>query len=769
MRHTILRPLPLALAVAAALAAHSSLCAAQTAPQEARPEMGAWTSLLQAPADENNAPAVGSAQVIEGSPETELRLSGEAQLRRAGTVIEGDSIVYMQQTGEVRATGNDTTRASIVREGAKFESPEFVYQIDNQTGEAKSVDYEYAPRNLRGRARCARFESADVTRLDEVLVTSCPKDNPAWWIELDELTLDEYAQMGEGRNAVLKLGGVPVMGTPWFAFPLAQGRKSGLLYPTVGWSSSKGFDLSVPYYFNIAPNYDYTLTPRVLSKRGILLGNEARFLTRSLGGTINYDWMPHDRKYGDDRYSLQADVKGGWNGFGYGVNYSRVSDDDFTDDMSTTLRESDTNVFAQDYWLTYAQKYWNTALRISKNQTIQDTSKPYEKVPQLTWNAYLANAGGFELTTKVDATRFRNADYYITRTESRRDRPDWDRVVLHQTVSYPIETPGWFITPKAQFIHTTYERQSLNQPSIEDKPSMTLPILSVDGGLAFERDLTFAGANLVQTLEPRLFYSYTPYRDQSDIPVLDSSAADMNFAQLFNESTWSGYDRIPETNQLTSSITSRIIDDATGLEWMRVAVGQRWYFNDKTVNYAGQRIDLNEQKGDFLASLGAKLTREVSVHAFGQYSWEREKMQKVSAGVRWQPRPMSTVGLTYRYNWSSDPTSDDYIDQIDFSVQWPLTRRLYVLARQNYSFYDHKSIETLAGFEYHADCWTLRTVAQRYTRDDERAETTFFLQLELTGLGSIGSNPLEELQRGIQGYQSRSPIPTSIGTYDYYQ
>ena len=739
----------ISLAVAASLAAWVPHVAAQTT----EPNLDSWTSLLSVPESQDGAPSIVSAQVIEGSPETELVLTGEAEVRRAGTVIQGDNIVYTQATGEVSVEGE----AVIVREGAKFNAPKFSYFLDTETGKADNVEYEYAPRGLRGSAGCAEFKSADVTELTDVVVTSCKKDSRAWWIEMDSLTLDEYSQSGEGTGAVLKMGGVPVLGLPWFTFPLSAERKSGFLTPAVGVSSSRGFDLSVPYYFNIAPNYDYTLTPRIMSQRGVMLGNEFRFLTDYLEGDIGVQYMPNDRETGEDRYGIQARIKGAWNGFGYGIDYNRVSDDEYRNDFSSTLRDDTDDILAQNYWLSYSTKYWNTALTVSKNQTLRDTDKPYEREPQFTWNAYFADEAGFELTTRIDATRFAHP----TKLEG-------DRFVFHQTVAYPIQSAGWFITPKAQFITTKYNLDREYAHSGENNPSVTVPILSLDGGMIFERDTNLFSRDVTQTLEPRIFYSYTPYRDQSAIPVFDASVADVNFAQLMTENTWTGYDRIPESNQVTGMITTRLIDGETGMEWLRAGIGQRYYFNDMTLSYSGERVSMGDQKSDFLASIGARLTREVQANAYAQWSWDRSSMQKAVAGIRWQPRPMSVIGLYYRYNWAEDTRSEDHIDQIDLSLQWPLTEKLFALARQNYSLYDKKFIETLVGFEYHADCWTLRAVAQRYTRDTDSNETNFYLQLELTGLGAIGSSPLSELQRSIQGYQTRSPVPTSMETYDYY-
>ena len=495
---------------------------------------------------------------------------------------------------------------------------------------------------------------------------------------------------------------------------------------------------------------------------GIVLGNEFRIKQESFEAEVNLNYMPHDRKLGEDRYSIQGKFSGHWNGFNYGVNYNQVSDDDFLDDFASSIRDNSEDILPQDYWLTYGTTYWTAALRVTKNQTINDTDKPYEREPQFTWGAYFADLYGFELNTKIDATRF---------VHPWENRTNGNRFVFEQDVSYPLLGAGWFVTPKVKLVGLSYDLDEGWRGSDNKTPSLTLPMYSLDSGLIFERNTSVGSRDILQTLEPRIYYSYTPYRDQSDIPVFDSTEADFNFAQLYSENVWSGYDRYAETNQVSGTITTRLIDDKTGLEWIRASIGQRYYFNDLTVNYWGDRID-QTSKSDFLASIGARLTRTLQATAYGQWSWERSSMQKATVGFRWQPRPMSVVGLYYRYNWSDVENSrgyiDDYINQIDLSVQWPLTNRLYALARQNYSFYDNKFIESLVGFEYQADCWVLRAVAQRYTRDEEEEQTSFFLQLELTGLGAVGSSPLSELQRSIQGYQQTTPMPTTAGTYDYY-
>ena len=750
------RPLTLALAVACALAA-MPVYSQTTLETTTIVDMQSVKRLAPSNSTYDQEPAVASAEAIEGSPETELIMTGDAEIRRPGTMIKADRLTYTQSNGEVTARGN----ASISRDGAIFRTPQLRYQLTDKTGQAEQVDYEYAPMRLRGEASCARFLPFEQTELVNSLITTCKKGDNSWWIEIEKLTLDEYEQVGYGRNAVLKLGGVPVIGAPWFTFPMSPERKSGFLIPSFGMSSSRGFELQTPYYFNIAPNYDYTFTPHLMTKRGLLLGNNVRWLNQYFETSVTLNYMPDDKEYEDERYGASIQLKGSFKGLSYGIDYKRVSDNDFISDFSNSVRDDTEDVLAQNYWLSYGQKYWSASLTVNKNQTIDiHTDKPYEKVPEFTWRGYVADFQGFEFKTTLQATRFEHPT-----------KISGDRFVFDQSVAYPIRSAGWFVTPKARVVGTSYDLERAYTRGASLTPGVTVPVFSVDSGLIFDREVRVFDLPMMQTLEPRLFYSYTPYRDQSDIPVFDSSLAEMTFAQLFNEDTWIGYDRFNEANQLSASITTRFIDDRDGYEWFRASIGERVYFNDYRIGSNGKRQALKTQKSDFLASIGAHLTRSLQASVYTQWSHERNKTDRLVAGVRYQPRPMSSIGLFYRYNWEPDRQSEDYIKQVDLSLQWPLSDKWYVLARQNYSLYKRKFIESLLGLEYHADCWTMRVVAQRYTDDNEEPQSNFFIQLELNGLGSLGSSPMNELQRSIQGYQPRSTVitdPTRMGPYDYY-
>ena len=712
------------------------------------------------PEGADNDALIAFAEEVSGSPETEIVLKGDAEIRRAGSVIKADRIIYTQYEDTARAVGN----AEVSRSGMTFRSPEIVYHMDSKSGEANNADFEYAPTKLRGEAACVRFQSGDTTEMEDSIVTTCRKGDNSWWIELDRLTIDEYERSGVGRNAVLKIGGVPVMGSPWFTFPAGGKRQSGFLAPSLSFSKTRGVDITIPYYWNIAPNYDYTITPRVMSKSGVMIGNEMRLLTKYFSAEAYGDYLHHDSS--DDapqsrRWSFTGKLSGSAAGIGYGIDYTRVSDNDFTSDFGNSIFDSSDSVLTEDFWVNFSKKYLSGQIAVRKNQYIEDNigNKPYEKVPEVKLTGYVADFEGFELTTNLSATRFKHPT-----------KDEGDRFVFDQTVSYPLQGASWFLTPKAQFIGSWYNLDKALAVNGEKHPSITLPVLSLDAGLTFERDLEVNERSTTQTLEPRLFYAYIPYKDQSEIPVFDSSLSDMNFAQLFTANTWTNYDRINEANHLTAALTTRFLDNETGAEWFRAAIGQRYYFNDYEINYSGRREKLVDHKSDLLASVGAKLFDGLTVTGFGQYNYERKDLNRASFGIRWQPKPMSVVGLYYRYNHVANPDSDLNFKQIDLSAQWPITGNLYALARLNYSLLKKRWVEALAGLEYNADCWTVRLVGQRYITSSEKNETRFFVQLELHGLGSVGSSPISTLREGIPGYQyqRRSIVPGRIGAFDYY-
>jgi LPS-assembly protein len=690
------------------------------------------------------------ARSIEGTVEERLVLQGDAEVRRAGTVLRGDRIVYTQATDEVNVEGH----ARIFREGAVFAGPRLDFKIEAQTGSMPDAEFSYAPRRGRGEASLIEFLADQQARMSGARFTTCAPGDDAWWIQAERLEFDGYEESATASTAKLYFKGVPILASPVLGFPIGDRRRSGFLTPSFGLSSTLGTDIRTPYYWNIAPNYDYTIAPRFMSKRGVLFENEFRFLTPASRGTFVYNAIPNDREL--DRSREHTSIRYEYaspTGFAGGVNFNRVSDDDFFVDFSETIVGSSNKVLPQDAFVSYAQPYWNGAVRVTKNQTLQDplapVTKPYERVPQTILNGYVADWRGVEASALVDGTRF--------------DHPTLepgDRYVVDARASYPWLAPGWFVVPQARLISRAYSLEPALHPA-DPTPTVTTPIGSVDAGLVFDRDIAWFGRPAQQTLEPRLFYTYIPFRDQSGLPNFDSALAELNYAQLFSENIYSGYDRVAEANQLTLALATRVLDSETGAERLRAAIGQRYYFSPQRVTLPGETPRSGDAT-DLLGAVSAQLGGSWAIDLAAQYSTERSQVVRATAGARWQPRRASVISAYYRYRV-------DDIDQFDIATQWPLSDRWYAVGRFNYSLRDSRVIDAIAGFEYKADCWILRVAAQRFATSSDQSTTNLYVQLELSGLTSVGTNAVQQLQRNIPGYQMLNPLPRQPGRFEYYE
>ena len=368
----------------------------------------------------------------------------------------------------------------------------------------------------------------------------------------------------------------------------------------------------------------------------------------------------------------------------------------------------------------------------------------------MTLNGSIADWRGWDLGIQFDGTRFVNPGLPM---------PEGSRIVINPRVAFPFQSAGWFVIPRAQLSATYYSMDTENYP-FDTSQSRVLPIMSLDSGLIFERDGEWFGRAVQQTLEPRLYYAWIPYRNQSTLPNFDSALADLNYVQFFTENIYSGYDRIVNANQLTLALATRLLDNETGAEFLRAAVAQRYYFTPQKVTLPGESPRASNES-DLLAGITAQLGNNWAIDLAAQYSAEQSEISRATAGARWQPRRSSVLSAYYRYVQGST-------DQIDLSTQWPISDRWYAVGRYNYSFDSRKPVEVIAGFEYKADCWLVRFAFQRFQTTTESNTTNFYIQLELTGLTSVGTNALSQLQRNIPGYQRISPLPRQPGMFEYY-
>lgn len=700
-------------------------------------------------ADKPRLPVFGEADEMDGRSERDVTLRGDAVLRREGSVIRGDRITYYEAEDEVFVFGN----ARVVRDGNVFVGRELRLKLDSNEGVFTEPHYRLPAYRGQGAAERIEFLGKNRVRFINGYYTTCQGESPSWCLRAESITLDEEQGEGRARSASLYFGNTKVLGLPVFYFPLGEGRKTGFLPPTFSVTTSNGFEMAMPFYWNMAPNYDLTLTPRVMSKRGILLGSQFRYITDRQYGELRYDHNPHDREYGDKRYTWNwQHVIPDFNKWRVGVNYQGVSDDTYFIDYSRSVQSSATRLLPREITASRRFDDWTVIARYSRWQPLleQKTSAPYESVPQFSLLRDSRDVNGLDLNVLADLSQFRRA--YLPGTSPR----GW-RAVLYPQISYPIQKAGWFVIPKLGLHASAYrlDDNAGNPTSL----NRSVPIFSLDAGMVFEREASFFGTRLNQTLEPRLFYVRSPYRDQGAFPVFDTTVSDFNFAQLFSTNTFVGQDRIADQNQLTAVLISRLIDPDNGAERFRFAVGERLYFTPQQVQIPGVAAN-TDTRSDLLFAMTAQIGRFWALDTGLQYSVRDGRIPRFSVSSRYTPASGNIFNAAIRYQ-------RDTLGQVDTSWRWPIAPQWMTLGRLNYSFLDtgldpltgavtalkRGLVESVAGVEYTADCWVFRAVLQRYATSATDSRTTLFFQVELSGLGRIGNDPFDILRRNIPGYR----------------
>jgi len=714
---------------------------------------GVSAASAQAPAiaprvEDPNAPANLEAQQMRGRPDREIIMERDVEITRGATVLQADRATYNVVDDEVEASGNIRMK----RFGDRYTGDDLRLKMDSGQGYISKPTYFLELNRAQGNAARIDFESQEQAVVTEGTYSTCEGPNPDWYLKADTLDLDTSRDMGIARKTIVYFKGVPILGAPAMTFPLSSARKSGWLPPTIGTSSTGGFEVVTPYYFNIAPNRDLTLYPKLITKRGLQLGAEARYMGQGYRGETRLEGLANDRQTGTTRYAYASKhFQSLTSALSYSWDVNGASDDDYPTDFSRTITSSAQRLLLRNLGMNYAGSFWNASVRASKYQVLQDLAapiaQPYDRLPQFTFTSARQDIKGFDMSLDAEATRFYHPD--LQRGE---------RAVVNPRLSYPIVAPGYFFTPKVSLHATRYRLTGQNTGianplggpgstigSTEGSGNLTrsLPTFSLDSGLIFERDSRLFGNAMIQTLEPRVFYVRTPYRDQSRFPNFDTAEADLSFAQLFAENRFVGNDRISDANQITAAVTSRYIE-TSGAERLRVSLGQRFYLSAPRVTI---NPVVNPSRSDLLASISAKLTQAVAVDANLQYSESASQVVRANYGARWQPAPKKVLNLQYRRD------APNKLEQAEFSTQWPLAQRWYGVARVNYSLPDRKVAEGLAGVEYKADCWVARVVAQRTPTATNQSASSLFFQLELNGLTRLGSNPIDALRTGIPGYQ----------------
>ena len=700
---------------------------------------------------QDDAPTIIEGEQLSGRPDREVRLQQQVEMTRGQTVVNADQVYYDIVDDRVEADGN----VRVLRAGDRFNGNTLKLKLDTGIGYMDSIVYRLLKRNAQGHAQRIDFESEDVATISNGVYTTCNGPDPDWYLKTSKLTLDDGAGIGQARNAVLVFKGVPVAGTPSISFPLTEGRKSGFLAPTLTTSTSTGVQLTVPYYWDIAPNRDLTLFPRYMSNRGLMLGADARYLEREFAGETRFEFL-NDSEYSNrTRYALSTRHNHIlYPGVGLALDYNSVSDNDYARDFpfSHVFDRPGVNrrLLPQTATMSYSPAGpWSGTFQLSDFQVLQDPKAPigvpYARLPQLNLNYSEFSDTGLNLNVGSQYTNF----LHPTAVQG-------DRLIVNPRLSYNyLRAPGYFVVPSIA-AHGTYYNLTQVSDSAMTAPSRLVPTFSLDSGLIFERYADFFGRSAVQTLEPRAFYTYTSYVQQNGglYPNFDTTIADLSYGMMFRENRFIGNDRIGDANQLTLAMTSRYLE-TDGAERLRMAVAQRFNFTQPRVGLGTDLAASSGEKSDVLLLATGRVTRETRLDANFQYNQERGEINRVNFGVYWQPEPFKLLNLQYRKDSRNlaDIPNTKY-ELIDLSGQWPLATRWYGVGRVNYLLDENRVGQSLFGIEHQADCWIFRLVSQRVPTAASTTNTTIFLQLEFNGLSSLGTNPMRALRFNIPGYQS---------------
>lgn len=688
--------------------------------------------------------------------------SGNVDITRAGQQLSSDRATYNRASGDVTARGNVRLRDSEMI----IDADQAEWSLNRDLGKMLDAEYRVRQMHARGEASHLLRKGTQSTDLDNATYTTCPEGDNAWKLKASEVYLDHEAGVGEAENVVLRLAGMPVFYTPYINFPLNDERKSGFLVPSIGNSDETGFDVMTPYYWNIAPNLDATLTPRYMSDRGLMLGGEFRYLFERGEGVMEANYLGSDdlRKDGEDiNPYYQEDRKlFSWehrsnlpNRLYTLVDYNYVSDKNYFEDFGSSLNLSSQTHLNRKLEAGYRGDIWDFTARLQGYQTLRDIPEQYKRLPQLLLEGYLPDRA-LGLTYEFEAE-------YVEFDHD--DKVEGQRINFEPAVSLPMGTAAFFATPRLAFNHTRYNLSSDELNRFDDDASRSLPIASFDTGLFFEKPLNIGSGSYIQTLEPRAFYLYIPERDQSDIPDFDTALSTFNMIRLFSYDRFVGNDRVGDANQLSLALTTRLIEEETGKEKLRLTLGQIQYFSDREVTLPRGTVE-EDRESDMVAEAVAYINDEWSLN--GEIQWDPDVNQSnlSSIGVRYRGDNGSVFNISHRYRREDVTTNrQEGLEQLDISASVPINERWQVFGRWYRSLSEARTLEGLLGLQYDSCCWATRLAIRNYVNesrafvnndepiDDDRNLAIYF-QIELKGLGAFGKKSDRLLEQSIRGYRA---------------
>jgi LPS-assembly protein len=758
-----LRLLPLPLCIAMSLAARAQddmpanfdLCPINNAV----PEFAEATGTTGTSADRASQPTNIEGDEAEGVEGEVLNVHGNVLLTRGDQFLGAEKLSYNAEDETYVAEGSiryQDAGMRLVAERAEGNQRTDEHQIEN-------LRYQLVSRRGNGGAERITLDGTQGS-LHHSTFTTCDPDDRDWELRAQRIDIDTAEGMGVARNATLHIGKVPVLYVPWFMFPVDDRRRTGLLYPSLSNSSRNGFEIKQPVYLNLAPNYDATITPRVMTERGAMLGSEFRYLVPKGRGILKGAWMPNDKLRDIDRGHGQFDaVQNLTRHWQARANLLWISDPRYFEDFNSSSSGLSATRASSTMGIYGRGRYWAAGLGARHHQladyTLNEAFLPYHQLPRAYFAWQRPVGKWFETGLDAEATHF-----------AHEVRDGGTRLDFKPFVALPLEGAGWFVEPKLAWRHTQYQLDDgladtialqrarafagTNGVPVTDAlvsqfhdatPSRSLPIASVDAGLFFDRDMRWRGDDYLQTLEPRLYYLYAPFRDQAALPVFDTGLMTFSWGQLFRDNRYSGADRQTDANQVTVALTSRMIRQDNGREYLSASVGQIQYLDDTRVVLGGER-PIERGKSAWVASVDWAPSDRWDIGASYQWDPKFRREDLIGFRARYLLPDEGVVNLGYRYR-------RDLIEQADVSFLYPLNDSWSVVGRHYYSLLDRKPLETIAGVQWDSCCIAVRLVGRRYIRNREGdLNRGFMLEIELKGLGSAGQDTRRTLRRAILGY-----------------
>ena len=763
---------PPAAADSGADASNSTAPAADTSAPTASSDIDASTSAAGSttatpkltPQQRTELPTDIAGDQLSGTEGSDATYSGHVALTRGDQFLGTDRLVFNSETGNYEAQGSVRYQDS----GIRLVADSATGNQDADTHRLEDVRYQLISRRGNGGAERAEMHASE-GKLFGSTYSTCPPDQRLWELRAKQIDIDTDSGMGVARDATLRVGKVPVLYMPWFTFPIDNRRRTGLLYPTIGSSSRNGFDWRQPIYFNLAPNYDLTLTPRYMSQRGLQLGTQFRYLLPHGRGTLDMTYLPSDKltdrgradeiadgipvdnrradNRGMFRFNAVQNLSDHWQARS---NLYWISDPRYLEDASNNLNGLTSFRLTSTIGIYGTGRYWQAGIDADRpilaDYTLTERNLPYGRLPRLF--AGWEQPFGKHFTAGVDTelVRFQHNESDVL--------PGGTRFDLKPYVSMPFEGDSWFATPTLAWRYTSYrlENDLATRLGGDASPSRSLPIASFDAGMYFERDTSLFGTKLLQTLEPRLYYLYAPYRDQNGLPLFDTRAMTFSWGSLFRDNSFTGADRQANANQMTVAISSRFLRQSDGVEKFVANFGQIRYFDPPRVS-TSSATPAERDQSRWVADATYNINDRWSVN--GSYQWDPEDRRQYLAGfsTRYLVGDEGVVNLAYRYRRS-------VLEQADVSFLYPINASWSLVGRYYHSFYRNAStgdepglLEGIAGVQWDSCCLAVRLVGRRYLRNRTgEMNNAIQLEIELKGLGSAGADTRSRLRRAILGY-----------------